>query len=243
MLHPVAGRQRSQLDEFFDTPGGIVEDVDADGTQTREWEGGFISASLIWNDDATRVFVDCRNGITGTRNKSPNVPSVGILSPQDGDVLSGSIMLEWIGIDGDYDQFVYQPQISVDGGATWELLAPLMADTVFNLDTSMFPNVHAALVRVMVTDGFYAAFEMVSVRFENPLTVQSTEPRDQQKFVPIVSENRAQFSSGVLPESIDEGSFFLRGPSMIPAMVEYDLEMQVATLSPLEPRAWSRVHG
>ena len=86
---------------------------------------------------------------------SANPPSVQVVSPVAGQVISGGTLnAQWTGSDADGNPLTYAVEFSSDDGATWEALTIDWPATSLQIDTSNLPGTSNALVRVVASDGF-----------------------------------------------------------------------------------------
>jgi subtilisin-like proprotein convertase family protein len=107
-------------------------------------------------------------------------PSVHILSPNGGEVLSGAtIPVSWTGSDVDGDPLTFSVQYSHDNGSSWEMVAQDLTGTSAELDGINFPAGSNARIRVWASDGIHTAFDESDGAFRVPNhvpTVTITQP-------------------------------------------------------------------
>jgi hypothetical protein len=117
--------------------------------------GSFVFA-IPHNPAVHRVLL-IRNGRTlAVREASARAPSVTLLTPIGGEVLSGSTAtVLWSGSDLDGDSLDYVLQYSSDAGMTWQTLTSGWASTSYVLNLDMIAGSNQALLRVLASDGFF----------------------------------------------------------------------------------------
>ncbi|MCS7041107.1 MAG: fibronectin type III domain-containing protein, partial [Caldilineales bacterium] len=109
-------------------------------------------------------------------------PSVTVLSPNGGEVLSGNeIVVSWNASDPDGDPLTFNVQYSPDNGATWEMVAQNLTGTSATLDATNFVAGSQGRVRVWVSDGINTASDESDGTFvipNRPPTVRILQPAD-----------------------------------------------------------------
>jgi probable HAF family extracellular repeat protein len=129
--------------------------------------------------------------VLGVRVASANVPTVQVLSPNGGEVLSNdTVTITWAGTDVDGDTLAFNVAYSHNGGTNW---SPLAVDIRTNVLTILRSSLEAStngVVRVSVSDGFWFASDCS----DEPFTVANNGPR-----ISIVSPNDGRrYSAGQL---------------------------------------------
>jgi hypothetical protein len=111
-------------------------------------------AQLIPYDPATdRILLKKDEDVLATMSVSSNAPQVEVLSPNGGEVPSGTTTVRWTASDADGDDLRYVVRYSVDGGVTWRMLAHDLATTSYGFDTSQVAGSAQALIQVIASDG------------------------------------------------------------------------------------------
>jgi hypothetical protein len=119
--------------------------------------------------------VELTRGTTtlSTRTASPNPPTVAVTFPNAPSVsLSGEQTITWTGSDPNGDSLTYEVLYSRDNAATWIGVGSGTTGNSYTLDFSSLPGGANALIKVMVSDGFWSA-EDVS---DNPFSVANKPP-------------------------------------------------------------------
>jgi hypothetical protein len=118
-------------------------------------DSGAFNIIVPWVDGTTTVVFRYQDTEIGRVESSRHAPVIAFTSPSEvqawGD--SGPQTLAWSGTDADQDPLEYLLQYSTDGGQTWEVLAPNLADTSFEIDSSYLAGSDNARLRLIATDG------------------------------------------------------------------------------------------
>lgn len=89
---------------------------------------------------------------------SDNPPKITVLKPKAGEEWSGGLqMIQWKAEDKDGDSLSFSILYSPDKGKSWFPVAWNVQGESYKVDTSILPGGDAAMVRVIVTDGFNTA--------------------------------------------------------------------------------------
>jgi uncharacterized repeat protein (TIGR01451 family) len=169
-LTPTAG---SYILNALDASGNIVSTVtfqpspvtpNTNGTNTLITLEGYIFSVPILNDPIIRgisiAHVDNPTTILYSKMASANVPSVQILYPNGGEMLSGeTISLQWSGTDLDADELTYTIQYSADAGETWETLGVDQPGSPYEVDSTVLKSTSQGLFRVKISDGFFTTWD------------------------------------------------------------------------------------
>ncbi len=98
---------------------------------------------------------------------SVNIPTVAVITPPAGQVLSGPYTITWTATDADGDDLFHRVEYSPDG-QRWIILPPSVTTTSFAVDFSLLPGGEQARIRVTASDGIHSA-SAVSGVFQVPL--------------------------------------------------------------------------
>jgi hypothetical protein len=101
-----------------------------------------------------RIVLKYNDAPLASKTVSPHSPSVTVISPNGGEVLSNQVTVSWSGSDADGDELSYAMLISSDNGATWETAAIDLNETSYTWDISALQPGSQYLARVIATDGF-----------------------------------------------------------------------------------------
>ncbi len=99
---------------------------------------------------------------------SANAPSVAVLYPNGGEILSGSVTISWEGSDADLDALFYHLLYSEDGGATWLPVTEYLTATTYTIDTAYLPGSADGRFRVIASDGFHTSYDDSDASFTTP---------------------------------------------------------------------------
>jgi hypothetical protein len=105
-------------------------------------------------DSRTQSIV-LRHGLTvlATRTRTPNAPTVTIVTPQPGVHWNGARTVTWTASDPDGDPLNFAIHYSADNGQTWLPLAVNLTGTSYNVDAGLLQGSRNCLLRVIATDG------------------------------------------------------------------------------------------
>jgi len=108
--------------------------------------------------------IQIRNAIgqvVASRVVSDNVPTVHLISPNGGEVLtSDQVQVSWESSDLDGDSLVYNLLISDDGGVTWNPIETGLKQTTFNLLLTGFSGGSRYAAKVVASDGANTAEDL-----------------------------------------------------------------------------------
>jgi len=93
-------------------------------------------------------------------------PSVEVLTPNGGEILNGTIMVEWDAIDFDGDSLTFDVLYSDDNGASWDDLAIGLLVDSYSWNTTLYPDGSGYMIRVIVSDGMATAQDDSDSPFE-----------------------------------------------------------------------------
>lgn len=126
------------------------------------------------HEEATRVVILRRDEVLATREASPTVPRVQLLSPQPGEMWDhGERVIRWQASDTDGDPLFHAVQYSADGGANWQTLAIDLTENQWVISPDELPGSSSGLIRVLTSDGFHTAVATLAA----PLQVMRKPPR------------------------------------------------------------------
>lgn len=133
-----------------------------------------------------------------TRLASAGSPTVTLVAPNGGEVLSGAdVTISWSAADPDGDSLTYTLQYSADDGVNWQTLALDVAASPLVVARTSLAGTTQGRIRVKAHDGFHTAADTSDAAFSvangDPL-VAIAEPQPDQLFVGeqrVVLEARA----------------------------------------------------
>jgi hypothetical protein len=197
----------------------------------------YFSVSLPWNEAAVGIRVRSGGTTIGTLTRSPHAPSVDFSNLLEGEALSGSKTLNWIGSDADGPNLAYQVQFSADNGVQWRPLTVLTGNTAFDLDTTRLPSGSGLKLRLMVTDGFNTGYATRTVTISNPLKVAGVLPTWSSTDAVLTAPVQAFFVTGLDPATLQGGGFQLlaNGSNLVAGVVTYDTGLRMAVFTPAAP--------
>ncbi|MDW8403529.1 Ig-like domain-containing protein [Chloroflexus sp.] len=95
--------------------------------------------------------------VIGTRNASPNAPTVTITAPTAGSTVDRTLTVSWNASDADGNLLHHLVRYSGDNGATWNVLGQGLTGNSLTVDLSGMPGGSQARVQVITTDGLNTA--------------------------------------------------------------------------------------
>ncbi len=91
--------------------------------------------------------------VLDSRVISAGAPTVTLVTPNGGEVLSGVESVQWTASDGDMDDLSFALLYSADGGMTWQPIAQGIDSQAIDVDFANLPGSTDARLRVLATDG------------------------------------------------------------------------------------------
>lgn len=148
---------------------------------------GSFTLLLPFPEGATQILL-LRNGHTlDVVNASNNAPTVALISPNGGEVLTGqTATTSWVASDQDNDPLTYVVQYSADAGATWQTLVVDWSQTSYPLNLSQIAGGNSSIIRILASDGFHTISDQSDGAFSvSPKAPQVTidAPSDQSFYV------------------------------------------------------------
>ncbi|MBK1632383.1 hypothetical protein CKO31_16890 [Thiohalocapsa halophila] len=132
---------------------------------------------------------------------SDNPPTVQLLSPNGGEVWSGTNeTVSWSQNDADGDDLIAAVQFSPDNGATWQTIGMDVQATSVDVNPQELAETNQALIRVQVSDGFDTAEDVSDATFTTPNsapTCDITQPGSGDLFVSVQPVNFVAFTNDV----------------------------------------------
>ena len=144
---------------FEDASGVEIASYSFDpGIHEADDEIGGFALLLPWDENAAYVALLHDGQQLNSRPASTNVPTVTVVYPNGGESLEGSTTaLAWSAGDLDGDSLSYVVQYSSDAGTSWETLTTSWPTDTYQLNLETVAGSSQALIRVLVSDGFYTA--------------------------------------------------------------------------------------
>ena len=151
-------------------------------------ESAYVFEFVPWDADTARVSIWHGTRELAGRNVSPNPPTVRVIYPNGGEVLTGeSFAVRWSAGDADGDSLTFTVLYSTDGGKTWLTLATGIRETSYVVDAKVLAGSKAALVRALASDGVNTTPDQSDATFtlqgRNPL-VSIFQPTAGAHFAP-----------------------------------------------------------
>ncbi len=132
-----------------------------DGTSLEVATGSLIAVPVFSNGTTIQLYKD---GVLQTsKTRSASAPSVTITSPPPGSTVSTGSTIQWTWSDTDGDSLKAHVLYSHNAGSSWLPLGTNLSLTQISLDAAFLPrSAGAAMIRVIVTDGFNTTTAAVS---------------------------------------------------------------------------------
>jgi hypothetical protein len=113
-----------------------------------------ISEMVPWVPGTARIVILYRGSEVAGREVSANAPTVQVLYPNGGEVLTGAeVRVRWSSADADRDALTHLVQYSPDAGRTWQTVAVDVLDSQVTLRLGELAGSSAALFRIIASDG------------------------------------------------------------------------------------------
>jgi hypothetical protein len=148
----------------LDAAGHILSDTPMNSTMGHTRGGGVVTllrARVPAQSAAARVEITENGNVVATRTRSPQVPSIRLLSPKDGDRLGQPVpgklpvvVVQWQVTGPDTAKLWTKVDYSADDGHTWKTVFSGQNQQQVELPTAYFSASTQARVRVRVNDGF-----------------------------------------------------------------------------------------
>ena len=116
---------------------------------------GYFRETLPFSQETMRIVFRHEGEIVHIVERSPNSPTVTVLTPNGGETWDGAgpYTVTWQAEDADGDPIVAKVWYSSDGGESWEPIAVNVSSDHYQIDASDLPGSDNALVMVQVSDG------------------------------------------------------------------------------------------
>jgi len=172
-----------------DSPGGDPGPT-PDGGQT----GLFIIP--VEANPAIRVARVLKGGSElASLSASANAPTVTVVFPNGGEVLSPSATFTWNGNDLDGDTLSYTVQFSPDNGTSWQTLVADYPDTSLDVDVNQLQQTDQGLVKVLASDGFLTGQDVSDGVFTSPNSPPECDIESPVDGAVFVGVQRIDFSA------------------------------------------------
>jgi hypothetical protein len=167
VLRNVSG---TELARYAFTPDETHSDGSCDlGVAGRERAFLFISELVPYVENTARVEIVGPTGLLSAVDAGTGAPSVTLLWPNGGEVLSGEkVNVMWSASDPEDDPVFVNIQYSANGGASWEMLSQGIAGNSWELDTRNLRGSNQGLFRVWATDGIHTTYDQSNAPFTVP---------------------------------------------------------------------------
>lgn len=147
----------------------FAPDVSVTETDLAAAERGIFTLTVPANSAYREALIRRAGKTLGSRQSSPNAPTVEVLFPNGGEsVITDPVGLRWKGSDPDGDTIVYTVQFSPDGGGSWETLLLKQPVQTYPLPQKYFKGTSRGLIRVIASDGFNTAVDTSNAAFSIP---------------------------------------------------------------------------
>ncbi len=120
-----------------------------------------------------------------TRPISASAPTVTVLSPNGGEVITGVFQATWQANDLDGDPLTFTVQMSRDSGQTWFSVAAGITETTYTLNAAALPGGVQMRLRVLANDGVRVGADASDANFTvstHPPEVRIVQPDDGARF-------------------------------------------------------------
>lgn len=218
-------------------------DLDFYNDQTyEEMEADAFLLALPLDADTQRVVLQQDAVELGAVTASTYSPTVTLLSPNGGEVLSGTVTVNWTASDDDGDPLSYSLFYSPDAGTSWLPAAIEITGTnSYTLALSLLPGTDSAQLRIEASDGFHQASDTSDGTFtveDKPPWVGISQPEESPVLSPLTLQGYAydpedgMLEGGALAWSSDRDGTLGTGERL--EDVELSLGRHVLTLTAID---------
>lgn len=170
--------------------------------------------SVPYIEGIKKVLIKHEGAVLAQRIVSDNSPAVGVTSPNGGEIVRGTVRIQWNGTDVDGDDLFYAVLFSADGGKTWNTLGIDLDENYYIWNTSKLEEGDEYMVKVIATDGINTGIDMSDSVFSvrKPIFQSSDYFVDKNKMIkPLASTRISQAESlkekahSLLQEAVGKG--------------------------------------
>ncbi len=98
-----------------------------------------------------------------TENRAPTVE---VVTPNGGEVLNGTITINWDAVDFDDDSMTYDVFVSDNNGTDWVILEDNLVDPEYTWNTTLHDDGSDYMIRVIASDGILTTQDESDAAFE-----------------------------------------------------------------------------
>lgn len=151
--------QQTQLLEHKFTPMPLELGQPANPNQVPQvpHETALISEIVPYVAATARVSISHLGNELDAFDVSANAPTVTLLQPNGGELVTDKATVDWSAADLDQDEITVSVLYSADDGLTWTMVATDLGSPPVDVDLSQMPGSAMARMRVLVSDGFNTA--------------------------------------------------------------------------------------
>jgi hypothetical protein len=227
-----------RLVKFYRFGTSSLKIIKTDGSD-KYIESGLFAFKIFYDDAAQQMVVKKNEMIcigVGVKRNSQS-PTISIIKPTSGDILTGKISIQWSGFHKEGNSLHYLLEYSADNGHSWIPVSGLITETFFVLDTAIFAPSSHIILGIICTDGFNTVRSEVDIIVRNPVKVQYVIPYDNEKNVTLTPTIYVRFTNYVKENQINEKAFVLfeRGSGYIKGDVFYDPDSRIGKFIPRNP--------
>ncbi|MEM7539584.1 MAG: Ig-like domain-containing protein, partial [Chloroflexota bacterium] len=208
--------------ELLDNADNVLSDSHV--TPLMNEDVPFFSTSVNWHDTAQTLRIRCGEDALLMRARSASTPTLDFDTLSNGQQLSGSETISWVGSDDDGDALSYRLRYSRDQGTSWATLMPFSSNTSLTVDTASLASGSDILVQLMATDGFNTSVVTRTVDIVNNLAIIAVLPVDGSADIETTSRIQVVFRSPLDTTTLNSNTFQLlkNGTEAITGTLEYD---------------------
>lgn len=153
---------------------------------------------MNFTPDLSKIIIKDKSITRVEQIRTANTPSLSLLFPTGGELISQQMTIEYDATDADNDIINYAILISDDNGATFTTLVVDHPDKTFFLDTTPFPDGDQYKIKILATDGINTD-TAISGAFTINNTIQPTLtiPFTVFAFNSVLLRNKAQVFGSV----------------------------------------------
>jgi len=166
--------------ELLDNENNILSSTpfEPDFSEENDAEAGIgnFVIPVLTNPAMKSVRISKNDNVIIEYSASPNTPTVEVLYPNGGEVLTDSLVnIVWTASDPDGDSLTYTVEYSRDGGNNWEALTLDWEGDTLDMDLIDLEETTQGLIRVTASDGFNSSSDISDFTFSTPNNMPRAE--------------------------------------------------------------------
>lgn len=149
----------------------VSQPIEVSGIESVANEWGGFRHILPYHEETEKIVFKRAATVLASIAVSEHPPTVTLLSPNGGEILTDTHTVTWRAADADGDELHYTLQYSPDGGISWQAVAVDIESTQYDLDVRELIGSTKALLRIIVSDGVNTTADQSDALFTVPTKV------------------------------------------------------------------------